>query len=63
MAAQRNPLSQRTEPCGCVVKEYFGHTNTLLCERHQREHFGIDLVAVSFISNTAARVDNSDLIS
>jgi hypothetical protein len=52
--AQRNLLSQRTEPCGCVVKQYFGHTNTLLCERHQREHFGIDLVVAC---------DNSDLIS
>jgi hypothetical protein len=43
----RVPLRQSVLPCGCIVKEYLGHTNTLLCQRHQREHFGLDLVAAS----------------
>jgi hypothetical protein len=27
----------RSEPCGCVVSERFGHTHTELCETHARE--------------------------
>lgn len=32
-------MRQRALPCGCIVTDYPGHVNTVMCEEHQREHF------------------------
>jgi hypothetical protein len=32
-------MKQYVLPCSCIVTEYPGHVNTMMCPEHQREHF------------------------
>ena len=33
------PMKQRILPCSCIVTEYPGHVNTMMCPEHYRAHF------------------------
>jgi len=38
-APTTRPMKQHVLPCSCIVTEYPGHVNTMMCQPHQREHF------------------------
>jgi hypothetical protein len=33
------PMKQHVLPCSCIVTEYPGNVNTMMCQEHAREHF------------------------
>jgi hypothetical protein len=38
MRTDRKPMKQYVLPCSCIVTEYPGNVNTMMCQAHQREH-------------------------
>ena len=56
----RQPMRQRVLPCGCIVTDYPGNVNTMMCDLHQREHFA--LVGLPVSKRRASIDPNLDLI-